>query len=330
VTPILDIAAFSLSYRTESGTAPVLDSIALTVAPAEIVGLVGESGSGKTTLVRAILGTLPAHQARIDGGHIRICGTEMLTRTRTAAQVRGRLVTFVPQDPLASLNPLFSIGTQILDIMRSTAPREEGRWIGRRDRHRAAALAMLDAVQLPDPHAVLRQYPHQLSGGQRQRVMIALALLAEPKLIVADEATAALDVSVQAQILLMFRRIAAERGVAILFATHDLGVTWEICDRIAVMYAGQLVEVAHREAFFTDPRHPYTRQLLASLPNIGRKPDRIPGGLPDVLLPSAGCRFHPRCARVTEICRHDRPQLGADQAGHQVACHHPFPPIAAA
>jgi oligopeptide/dipeptide ABC transporter ATP-binding protein len=326
MTPVLDIGELCLSFRTDQGPAQVLDRVELAVRPGEIVGLVGETGCGKTSLVRAILGTLPERQACINGGHIRLDGTDVLRDARAARHARGRFVTFVPQDPLASLNPLFRIGTQISDLMRwtVTSPRRP-RFCRSQRSQEDAALAMLDAVQLPHPRAVMRKYPHQLSGGQRQRVLIAMALLPRPRIIVADEPTAALDVTIQAQILTLFRRIAGERGVAILFATHNLGAVWEICDRIVVMYAGQTVEIAPRDAFFTSPRHPYTRLLLASRSEIRPNGVGIPGDVPSPLLPPAGCRFNPRCPRATEICRRVRPPLLDWKADHRVACHHPWP-----
>lgn len=324
MSALLDIGRLSLSFRTEKGPARVLDMIDLAVSPGEIVGLVGESGCGKTTLARAVLGTLPEGLTQIGGGHIRLDGVDMLTDGRAAQDLRGRVVTFVPQDPFASFNPLFRIGTQIADLMRWKAPRPQGSRAGRSSRaDEEAAIAMLDAVQLPQPRAILAKYPHELSGGQRQRVMIAMALLPQPRLIIADEPTTALDVTVQAQILGLLRRLAVERGVSVLFTTHDLGAAWEICDRVVVMYAGQTAEIAPREAFFAAPRHPYTRMLLASLPEPGRDPVGIPGGVPSPLTPPAGCRFNPRCPRATEICRETRPDLADSGAGHLVACHHP-------
>ena len=323
--PVLDISELSLGFQTADGLAHVLDRVDLTVEPGEIVGLVGESGCGKTTLARAILGTLPQHQAQIDSGHIRLDGNDMLQDCKAARDARGRVVTVVPQDPYASFNPLFRVGTQIADLMRWTAPAQGGRRFGRSRRiDEEAALAMLAAVQLPRPREILAKYPHQLSGGQRQRVMIAMALLPQPRIIIADEPTAALDATVQMQILGLLRRVVVERGVAILFATHNLGAAWEICDRIVVMYAGQIVEAAPREAFFARSRHPYTRQLLDSVPEPGRLPVGIPGDAPSPLSPSPGCRFSPRCSRASNICRDVRPSLREGEPGHWVACHHPY------
>ncbi len=315
---MLTVTDLTLGFHTEAGIARVLDRVQLSVQPGEIVGLVGESGCGKTTLARAILGTLPPEATQLEEGRITFAETDAAP---------GRAVTFIPQDPFASFNPLFRIGTQIMDLMRWNSPRRavgaRGGWYsaGRRRADRAAAIAMLEAVQLPQPARILRKYPHELSGGQRQRVMIAMALLPAPRLVIADEPTTALDVTVQAQILGLLRRLATERGVAVLFTTHDLGAAWEICDRVVVMYAGQTAEVAPRESFFSAPRHPYTCLLLRSLPQEGRQPTGIPGSVPSPLHPPPGCRFHPRCPRATAICATQAPVLVGEV--HQTACHHP-------
>jgi peptide/nickel transport system ATP-binding protein len=323
--PVLDISDLSLCFKTEHGAAHVLDGVDLDVGSAEIVGLVGESGCGKTTLARAILGTLPEHQIRIDGGHIRLEGIEMLEGGKAPRQARGRTVTLVPQNPLMSFNPLFRIGTQIKDLMRWTAPGRKRRFPGR-SRHddEERALAMLSAVQLSQPREILAKYPHQISGGQCQRIMIAMALMPKPRLIIADEPTAALDATVQLQILGLLRRVAAEFGVAMLFSTHSLGAVWEICDRVMVMYAGQIVESAPRQVFFSRPSHPYSRQLLASVPELGRTPEGIPGVAPSPLSPSPGCPYEQRCPRASEICRNARPIIREMETAHRVACHNPW------
>ena len=320
--PVLDIDGLSLSFKTDQGPAHVLDGVDLAVAPGEIAGLVGESGCGKTTLARAIFGTLPEHQTKIDRGHIRLGGIDMLEGGRAARNARGRAVTLVPQNPLLSFNPLFRIGTQITDLMRWTAPAQDG------PRSRRAleeqALAMLSALQLAQAREILAKYPHQISGGQCQRIMIAMALLPKPEMIIADEPTAALDATVQLQILGLLRRVTAEFGVAMLFSTHNLGAAWEICDRVMVMYAGQIVESAPRKVFFSRPHHPYTRQLLASVPELGRTPVGIPGAAPSTLFPSPGCPYEQRCPRAAEICRNVRPIMRESEAGHRVACHNPW------
>jgi peptide/nickel transport system ATP-binding protein len=328
---LLSISNLSVSYVTEGGMAHVLDAVSLSLAPGEIMGLVGESGCGKTTLARAILGALPAN-ATVRGTALVFDGRDLLTLDAAllAEQVRGRAITFVPQDPYSSFSPLFTVGDQIMELMRWKSPDRRG-WHRRRRADRERVLALLRAVQLPDPERLLRKYPHELSGGQRQRVMIAMALLPEPKLVIADEPTTALDVTIQAQILKLLRRLATERGVSVLFATHDLGTAWEICDRVTVMYAGQELETAPIADFFRAPMVPYTRLLLDSLPS-GASPLRgIAGDVPSLVAPPHGCRFHPRCPRAGDACRDEHPVVHEPEPGHQVRCHHPhMQPVVAA
>ena len=323
---LLSVRGLSVSFVTEGGVARVLDAVSLSLMPGEIMGLVGESGCGKTTLARAILGALPEN-ASIDDGTLEFDGRDLLTTTQ---QVRGRAITFVPQDPYSSFSPLFTVGDQIMELMRWKSPdHRTGRSRRRADRDRV--LMLLRAVQLPDPERLLRKYPHELSGGQRQRVMIAMALLPEPKLVIADEPTTALDVTIQAQILKLLRRLANERGVSVLFATHDLGTAWEICDRVTVMYAGQELETAPIGEFFRAPMAPYTRLLLESLPSSGSPLRGIAGEVPSLIAPPRGCRFHPRCPRASDVCRDEHPAAQEPERGHQVRCHHPhFRTVAAA
>src|SRR5262249_47988617 len=224
--------------------------------------------------------------------------------------------------PYSAFSPLFTIGDQIMELMRWKSP-ENGSGRGRRRADRERVLAMLRAVQLPDPERLLRKYPHEVSGGQRQRVMIAMALLPEPKLVIADEPTTALDVTIQAQILKLLRRLANERGVSVLFATHDLGTAWEICDRVTVMYAGQELETAPIADFFRAPMVPYTRLLLDSLPSSNAALRGIPGDVPSLVAPPPGCRFHPRCPRASDVCRIEHPAAHEPEVGHAVRCHHP-------
>jgi peptide/nickel transport system ATP-binding protein len=334
---LLTVEDLSLGFRTDAGTARVLDGVNLAIAPGQIMGLVGESGCGKTTLARAILGILPRHVAAVERGRIRFEDTELLSADDAMLneQVRGRAITFIPQDPFTSFNPVFPIGTQMMEIMRWKSPRRGraardggvgafGRYpSARREADREAVLAMLDAVQLPQPRQVIEKYPHEVSGGQRQRLMIAMALLPEPRLVIADEPTTALDVTIQAQILKLLRGLATERGVAVLLTTHDLGTAYEICDAITVMYAGQDVEAAPTDTFFRRPAHPYTGKLLASLPRADGKVQGIPGEVPNLIAPPGGCRFNPRCERADDTCRRDRPPPTLPGHGHAVRCYHP-------
>jgi peptide/nickel transport system ATP-binding protein len=328
--PLLSVEGLEVGFATDAGLARVLDRVTLSLGSGEIMGLVGESGCGKTTLARAILGILPKNVARVSNGAILFEGRDLLTvdPKRLAAEVRGRRIGFIPQDPFTSFNPVFTIGAQIMDLMKWKSPdspvgagwRFHGR--GRRRSDLARALDLLRLVQLPDPEGVLRKYPHEVSGGQRQRLMIAMALLPEPRLIIADEPTTALDVTIQAQILKLLRNLAVERGVSVLFTTHDLGAAWEICDRVTVMYAGQDVESAPAESFFADPRHPYTNRLLDSLPGEGGIVG-IPGQIPPLVDPPPGCRFHPRCDRASAACRDGKPAVSWPAEGHMLRCLHP-------
>jgi len=326
---LLTVSDLQVSFAVEAGLARVLDHVNFRIKAGEIVGLVGESGCGKTTLARAILGVLPGNSARIGSGRIDFDGRNLLEADPVdlARDVRGRQIAFVPQDPFSSFNPVFTIGAQIEELMKwkSPAPGAGSRYYARsrRKADRERVLQLLRTVQLPDPEGILRKYPHEVSGGQRQRLMIAMALLPEPKLIIADEPTTALDVTIQAQILKLLRRIATERQVAVLFTTHDLGTAYEICDRVTVMYAGQEVESAPAGAFFQAPRHPYTNRLLASLPSPDRGVSGIPGQIPGLIEPPSGCRFHPRCDFATDACRAARPGVTQFGQGHEARCHHP-------
>ena len=334
--PLLSVRGLRVEFPTDHGIARVLDGINLDILPGEVVGLVGESGCGKTTLARAILGILPP-SARTRGGEIWFQGRDLLREdpARVHDDVRGRAITFIPQDPFTSFNPVFTVGTQMGDLMKWKSPRARNGGRGwpallrpysrRRARaDRDAVLQTLRAVRIPEPEHALRRLPHEFSGGQRQRLMIAMALLPRPDLIIADEPTTALDVTIQAQILKLLAELVKERGVSVLFTTHDLGTAHELCDRIVVMYAGQEVESAPTDTFFARPAHPYTCKLLESLPSPEREIREIPGEVPSLIDPPAGCRFHPRCAHATDVCRTTRPPVVPVDEGHAVQCHHPI------
>jgi peptide/nickel transport system ATP-binding protein len=332
---LLSVRGLRVDFVTDGGVAQVLDGLSLDVGPGEVVGLVGESGCGKTTLARAILGILPTGAARIRAGEVRFQGADLLREDPAVVndRVRGRAITFIPQDPSTAFSPVFSVETQIMDLMQWKSPRAEsdgGRRAAfrryppqRRRADRDAVLETLRAVQIPEPARAMRRLPHELSGGQRQRLMIAMALLPRPDLIIADEPTTALDVTIQAQILRLLRELVKQRGVSVLFTTHDLGTAHEICDRVVVMYAGQEMETAPADAFFARPAHPYTRRLLASVPTGTGELRDIPGDVPSLVAPPSGCRFHPRCDYATPECRAGRPAPRALARDHTVRCHHP-------
>ncbi len=307
--PLLDISGLGVRLRGDGGMADVLTDVSLSVPEGASVGVVGESGCGKSTLLRAILGILP-NTALPPAGRIVFQGRDILPDRAESA--RGR-IGFVPQDPYLSLNPVFRAGDQILEIMRRHAP-------GTRRDHTARLVELFRAVQLADPEAALRKYPHQFSGGQRQRLLIAAALACDPALILADEPTTALDVTTQREILAVLRGLATERGLSLLFVTHDFGVLAAICDWVTVLYAGRVVESGPTRAVLDAPRHPYTRMLLACHPDRATELAGIPGTVPAATAQPSGCRFHPRCPIARPVCAEAAPPLLALADGRTVAC----------
>jgi len=295
----------------------------LDIARGEILGLVGESGSGKSVMASACLGLVPA-PGEIRGS-VRLAGTETVgASVRTLAGLRGGQAAMIFQNPTTALNPFFTIGRQLGDVIH------QHRGLGR-DGARAAALEALASVRLPDPAVQLGKYPHQLSGGQLQRVMIAMALACRPALLIADEPTTALDVTVQAQIILLLRDLARDTGLSVLFISHELGTVATICDRVAVMYAGRVVETGPVDTVLHDAAHPYTAALLESVPRLGlgrRSLGAIPGSVPDMATPPSGCAFHPRCSRANDDCKVADPILTAGEDGRAAACHYPLTRLA--
>ncbi len=324
-------------FSTDQGVARVLDGVNLSIGEGEVVGLAGESGCGKTTLARAILGVLPP-SARVAAGRIRFKGEELLEKSSEELnwRYRGSRISLIPQDPYGAFNPVFTVGAQIMELMKwkspardKTAPRSRMALLQRYPKDRYAAdrdlvLQALRDVQIPQPEQALKKRPHVFSGGQRQRLMIAMAMLPRPDLIIADEPTTALDVTIQAQVLALLRGLVKERGISVLFTTHDLGTAYEICDRIMVMYAGQEMETASTDQFFQRPSHPYTISLLESLPKPGRDIKVIPGEIPGLIDPPPGCRFHPRCRFAQERCAAERPAQQHLDEGHDVRCFNPI------
>ena len=308
---LLEIRGFRLSFAGYEGTAQVLNGIDLDVAEGEAVGIVGETGCGKSVLARSVLRLNP--EARTQGS-IRFAGQEVLAMAaRDLRALRGAGIGMVFQDPATYLNPVFTIGAQLRDVLRAHGvPRAAVR---------ARSIALLDSVRLPGAAGLLARYPHELSGGMRQRVLIAQALAASPRLLLADEPTTALDVTVQRDVLALIRGLVDRLGLTLLLISHDLGVIGSACRRVVVMYAGSIVEDAPAEALFRDPRHPYTRGLLAAVPDLdrpGTMPAGIPGSMPSLRDPPSGCRFHPRCALVMPVCRERVPALSG--GGHRTAC----------
>jgi peptide/nickel transport system ATP-binding protein len=315
--PLLAVKNLRLSVRTDEGLAQILDHVELTLPRGKILGVVGESGCGKSTLARAVLGIVP-RTATIDSGKIWFEGEDLLRLDdrEMTRRVRGRRMGFIPQDPYLALNPVFKIGAQLLPVLRWHGPPELA---SERDR-RARLVSLLRRVQIPEPEAVLERYPHQFSGGQRQRLMIAGALACSPALVIADEPTTALDVTTQLQILKLLKSLTEEFGIAMLFVTHDLGVVAQLCDAVTVMYAGQTVEAGPTPEVLADPRHPYTRALLACHPDRSTGMAGIPGLVPSPLKPPPGCRFTPRCPHAAEVCSRRTSHLVADAPGRLVSC----------
>jgi oligopeptide/dipeptide ABC transporter ATP-binding protein len=299
-TPALELVELSVGYRTPTGTASAVSAVSFKVAEGEVFGLVGESGCGKSTLALTALGLLPANAQA--SGEIHIEGSAVdWSNPAVGRKLRGDRIAIVLPDPLTSLDPMFSVGSQIVETIRAHR-RVSGRAAERR------AVELLQQVGIADAQRRFRDPPHRFSGGMRQRVAIAIALANGPSVLVADEPTTALDVTIQAQILDLLGRLRRERQMAILLITHDLGVVAEICDRVGVMYAGQLVELGDTREIIRNPRHPYTRALLAAVPTSEHLPGElaaIAGEIPDLEVPPAGCRFAPRCPHAMPVCRRE-------------------------
>ena len=314
---LLDICDLRTSFATPAGEARAVDGVDLSVDAGRTVGLVGESGCGKTMTALSILRLVPP-PGRIDGGRIELAGRNLLELDEHEMRaVRGAEVAMIFQEPMTALNPVFTVGNQIVEAIRLHRP------IGRAAA-RAEAIEMLRTVEIPEPEQRVDAYPHQLSGGMRQRVMIAMALSCRPKLLIADEPTTALDVTIQAQILDLLGELQRRLGMAMLLVTHDLGIVAERADVVAIMYAGRIVERGDVTGVFGTPLHPYTRGLLHSIPRIGaqrqRRLDAIPGVVPELLHLPSGCRFRDRCAFAIPRCAEVDPPLVEHAPGHFAAC----------
>ncbi|HVP39985.1 MAG TPA: ABC transporter ATP-binding protein [Candidatus Saccharimonadales bacterium] len=317
--PLLAIQDLRTWFHTEEGVVRAVDGVSLELEEGATLGLVGESGCGKSVTALSILRLVASPPGRIEGGRILFRGRDLLALSGSELRrVRGEQIAMVFQEPMTSLNPVLSCGEQVAEVLRVH------RRAGRREA-RARAVELFRLVGIPAPEHRVDEYPHQLSGGLRQRVMLAMALACRPALLIADEPTTALDVTIQAQILELLARLQRELGMAVLIITHDLGVVAEVAREVAVMYAGQVVERCATADAFRDPRHPYTLGLLGCLPDVHRPRQRlqaIPGSVPDPARFPSGCRFHPRCAFATERCRTAEPPLEGPAGGHWVRCWH--------
>jgi peptide/nickel transport system ATP-binding protein len=304
-TPLLRVQGLSIDFRGRRGLLRGLDGVSLDMAPGEVLGVVGESGAGKSLTGSAVIGLLDPN-ARIAAGEVHFDGRRIDTLPPgQMRRLRGRHIGAIFQDPMGALNPLLTIGRQLVQTIRTHLPLSE-------TQARERAVGLLQQTGMADAAHRLDQYPHQFSGGMRQRVVIALALAAEPRLVIADEPTTALDVSVQAQVIALLKRLCRERGTAVMLITHDMGVVAEACDRVAVMYAGRVVEVGPVSEILRAPAHPYTAGLMGAIPRLDAPRERlvqIDGAMPRLDAMPPGCAFHPRCPRAFASCRAERPEL---------------------
>jgi peptide/nickel transport system ATP-binding protein len=318
---LLSVRDLRVTFQ-RSGEKPfvAVDGVSFDVRPGETVGLVGESGCGKSVTSLAIMGLLPRRGVAVEG-EVSFQGTNLLTQpVEKMRDRRGRDLGMIFQDPLSSLNPVISIGIQVTEVL------ERHRGLSRKAAM-PIARDMLDKVGIPDPDRRLKDYPHQLSGGMRQRALIAMALACQPRLLIADEPTTALDVTIQAQILALLKELVQDTGTALVMITHDLGVVAGLCDRVNVLYGGKIVERGERHPLFASPRHPYTAGLLASIPRLdaprGERLTPIPGSVSDNLPWDHACAFAPRCPNALEVCREVRPELLDDDGNRALRCHNP-------
>jgi len=316
---LLEIRDLHVHFSSAHGMVYALNGVNLRVHKHETMGLVGETGCGKSMTALAVLGLIPP-PGRLIRGRILFEG-EDLTRKSDAElrAIRGNRMSIIFQSPGSSLNPVYQAQAQPLDVLKyhRRLKKEEAR---------EQLLNLLGRLGMPDPERIVRAYPHELSGGMQQRVMIAMAMLCNPALLIADEATSALDVTIQAQILKLLKSLRSEFGTSLLLITHDLGIVAQVCDRVAVMYTGSVVEIADVVSVFERPQHPYTQGLLHSIPVITRPQRRLEevhGSVPSMIDPPTGCRFHPRCPRAAGLCCQQEPELRETLPGHRVACHYP-------
>lgn len=327
-------------FETYEGTVKALEDISFEIFPGETIGLVGETGCGKSVTALAVMRLIPDPPGKIVSGEIRFNNEDLLSKSNEDMRhIRGKDISMIFQEPMTALNPTYTTGYQIAEVilLHETFDRDEKKPLDRlnlikmRQQQKKAkkialkkAIEALKMVQISNPEQVAKQYPHELSGGMRQRVMIAMMLACNPKLLIADEPTTALDVTIQAQILKLMKDLQKRTNAAIWLITHDLGIIAEMCDRVGVMYAGYIAEFADAKTIFKWPYHPYTHGLMRAIPKITEKRERldiIPGIVPNLITPPSGCRFHPRCSYAIDICKHIPPPLEEVEPGHRVACY---------
>ena len=317
-TNLLEIKDLTVHYVTVDGTVHAVENLNLTLPEGKTLGLVGETGAGKTTTVKAIMQILPDPPAKILNGEVIFCGEDLLKKnTKSVRKIRGKQISMIFQDPMTSLNPVITVGEQIMEVIRL-----HDKKMSKKDAY-TKACEMLELVGIKADRA--GDYPHQFSGGMKQRVIIAMALACNPRLLIADEPTTALDVTIQAQVLELMRKLKAKYQTSMIMITHDLGIVAEICDYVAVMYAGEIVEYGNREQLFHRPSHPYTKGLFACIPNLMEEETTlipIEGMTPDPTNLPVGCRFHPRCPYATEECSKTNPASKEIENGHHVKCLH--------
>jgi oligopeptide transport system ATP-binding protein len=315
--PLLEVTDLRTYFHTRSGVYRAVDGVSFSLEKGETLGLVGESGSGKSVTCYSLMGLVPQPPGRIESGRAMFDGTDLLHCPPTQLRsIRGKRIAMIFQDPMTSLNPYLRISEQLIEPLLIHEKISKSDALAR-------GLAMLEAVGINDPSKRLHSYPHEFSGGMRQRVMIAMALITRPEILIADEPTTALDVTVQAQILELIKKLQSELGMAVIFVTHDLGVVSGLCDRVQVMYAGRIVETADTRTLFRAPRHPYTKALQRSIPSLqpkGRELYTIPGMPPDLSKPISGCAFAPRCEYAVDFCRTIDPRLVAIDNIQATAC----------
>ncbi len=313
----LKVTDLAVEFTVDKETVMPISGVSFEVEEGEVLGVVGETGSGKSLTAHAIMGLTPLVGGKVTGS-VQFEGKDLLAISRKEMQsIRGNDISFIPQNPMTSLDPVYRVGDQIVEGLRKHTK------VGGREAKKHA-LAKMEQLRIPSPDQVYMQYPHQLSGGLKQRIVIAMALITNPRLLIADEPSTALDVTVQAQIMRLFRDQAIAHGIALILITHDLGVVAQVCDKISVMYAGNLVEYGDVETIFKEPKHPYTKALLACIPVMGMERgslSAIDGNVPNALNYPSGCRYHTRCQNVTPLCREQAPQLIGIDDGAKVACH---------